>query len=82
VVQRALDKQRWLEENGLSQPELENLGIDEDTLLRWYFEERLQRAIPRDLETYGRLMDFAAPQALRRALLREWSYATKAKASR
>jgi len=74
LMQRARDKQRTLELHGLQNPSLADVGLSEEELVRWYFEEGMQRPLPPDLADYARTMGFADESAFRRAVLREWCY--------
>lgn len=49
---RALDKQQRLANRGLESPSLQDLGMREDELVRWYFEERRREPRPADLDRY------------------------------
>jgi hypothetical protein len=74
LVARARDKERVLAERGLQNPALSDAGGDRETLLRWYFEQRLGRAVPGDLGRYARDNGFEDDLGLRRAILREYCY--------
>lgn len=71
---RALAKHRGLAARGLSSPSLAEAGLDEAELWRWWFGERLGRAVPEDLEAYARSLDLPDGAALRRLVLRELLY--------
>lgn len=71
---RALVKHRCLVARGLSRPSLADAGLDEGELWRWWFEERLGRAVPEDLGAYARELDLRNESALRRLVLRELLY--------
>jgi hypothetical protein len=74
---RARDKHRALEEAGLAQPSLEDIGLSEDALFHWYFEERLGRSLEADLEAHARRVGFPDLNAFRRAVVREYCYCQK-----
>jgi hypothetical protein len=50
-------------------------GLSRVELLRWYFEDRLGRPVPADLERYWRLAGFTDESSFERAILREYWYA-------
>ncbi len=75
LSRRARDKQRAVSvvdpagtDNGAS--------CDEQGLFRWYFEERLKRDVPADLEGYARQIGMSDLIAFRRAVWRERVYVT------
>jgi len=72
--ERAADKRRRLAARGLEAPTLAELGLTEDELWRWYFEERLSRSIPGDLAGYARAQGLPDARALLRMVLRERAY--------
>jgi hypothetical protein len=74
LAARAADKQRVLTQHGLTTPDLADLGISEEDLFRWYFEEHLRRPVPVDLVRYAHLAGFGDDASLRRAVLRELAY--------
>jgi hypothetical protein len=74
LVERALDKERVLESRGLQNPRVEDIGLTQEELLSWYFEQRLSRAVPRDVFVYARENGFEDDLSLRRAMLREYCY--------
>ena len=76
VLERAVDKQRLLHASGLANAGLDDIGITEAELLRWYFTTRLGREVDSDLASYARAVGFADADALRRALVREHAYQT------
>lgn len=62
---------------------LEDIGTDSTTELAamiWYFEDRLGREIPADLEAYARSTGFADAASFRRAVWREHAYSRSLKA--
>lgn len=70
--ERASRKARVLGRAGLEQPGLDEAGLTEGALWRWYFTERLGRPIPSHLERYALDEGFTGTEALRRAVLREY----------
>jgi hypothetical protein len=72
---RARDKQRALERIGLTRPRLEDTGLSEEALMRWYFVERLGYPTTIDVASYSHAIGFPDPDAFRRAVLREYCYA-------
>jgi hypothetical protein len=74
LVARALDKERVLESRGQLNPRWEDVDLTQEELLRWYFEQRLGRAVPRDVFVYARENGFEDDLSLRRAILREYCY--------
>src|SRR5690606_19668642 len=75
--ERAADKRRRLAARGLEAPTLAELGLTEDELWRWYFEERLSRSIPGDLAGYARAQGLPDARALLRMVLRERAYLSR-----
>ena len=64
---------------------LEDIGTDRTTELAamiWYFEDRLGREIPADLEAYARSAGFADAASFRRAVWREHVYSRLLEARR
>jgi hypothetical protein len=78
LAARAVDKQRVLATQGLTTADLAELGITEEELFRWYFEEYLGTPIPPDLASYACEAGFGDDTSLRRAVLREFAYVHKA----
>ena len=74
LVARARDKERVLESRGLQNPRVEDVGLAQEELLCWYFEQRLGGAVPRDVRVYARENGFEDDLSLRRAILREYCY--------
>jgi hypothetical protein len=74
LLERARDKERVLATHGLPQPLLADAGVTEAELWRWFFEQRLGRPVPGDLNRYAHDSGFAGVDALRRAVLREHCY--------
>jgi hypothetical protein len=78
LVARAREKQRMLESRGQVDPSAEALGLTEECLWSWYFEERLHRPVVPDLAAYAHALGFSHVEALRRAVLREFCYVSQA----
>jgi hypothetical protein len=74
LAARARDKQAVLAARGLDNPSLEDCDLPLSELWSWYFEERLGRPVPKDLNAYARSLDLAGEGALLRVVLREWQY--------
>jgi hypothetical protein len=74
IERRASDKQRVLERHGLQEPALEDAGTTRTELLDWYFEHRLGRRRPPDLETALADCGLASARDLEREALRELLY--------
>jgi hypothetical protein len=71
---RARDKQRTLERIGLARPRLEDAGLSERALMRWYFVECLGYPATIDGARYASAIGFADLDAFRLAILREYCY--------
>ncbi|QSQ23953.1 hypothetical protein JY651_02925 [Pyxidicoccus parkwayensis] len=74
LLERARDKERVLSAAGMSTPRLEDVGITEDSLWRWYFEERQGRQKPESLARAASDGGFPDVDSMRRAALRELCY--------
>jgi hypothetical protein len=74
LAERARDKQRVLAAHGMDTPSLNDVGLEERDLWRWYFEEVLAVPAPDNVSAYAQTLDFEDEGALRRALLRELCY--------
>jgi hypothetical protein len=76
LSQRARDKQNLLTEKGLDDPAMRDAGLDMTELLSWYFEQRIGRPVPSDLDLEGVLLEIglADAVALKREALREFLY--------
>ncbi len=72
LAKRARDKEDALNSKGVEKPELDGLKALE--LAAWYFEQRLGRDIPEDIEGYAVRLGFADAAAFHRALWREHIY--------
>jgi hypothetical protein len=77
LLERVEHKARVLAEVGLERPGLDDAGLTEEELWRWYFTRRLGRPVPPELERFAREVGFANVDALRRAVLREHCYHRK-----
>jgi hypothetical protein len=74
LLARARDKQRLLAARGLHDAGAGDAGVDAHELVRWYFEDRLGRKVPDDLDEYCRTYGIEGRAALERALGREFCY--------
>ncbi len=74
LVERARTKMRALESRGLEDATPSDAGLDGNGLLEWYFEARLGRAVPVDIDQYCRDLGLAGRAALERVLAREFCY--------
>ena len=74
LADRAAGKQAALAGMGLESAEPGTLGPSPAVLLAWYFETRLRRPIPEDVESAARRMGFQGASEFYRALLREFLY--------
>ena len=72
LLERARNKRSALAALGLENPSLEDIGLTEEAVWRWYFEKRLGQSVPDDLDSYAQSIDFADKSALLRAVLREY----------
>jgi hypothetical protein len=73
LAARARSKQEFLEAQGLDDPSADPLA-PQATLRIWYFEQRLGRRLPDDLDAAARDLGFADRADFDRALRREWLY--------
>jgi hypothetical protein len=71
IAARAAEKRRVLAAHGLEAPGLEDAGVDEDGLWRWYFEERLGRPRPASWAAHLREAGPVDEDGLRQEALRE-----------
>jgi len=71
---RAATKRSLLESSGLSDPTLADAGLDWDRLLRWYFEERLGRGVPADVDRYSKDLGFEGKDAFQASVVREYCF--------
>jgi hypothetical protein len=74
MVERARAKQALLASLGLDQPRAEDAGVTPAGLLAWYFERRLARPLPDDVDDAAREQGFESRDQFYRAVLREWLY--------
>ena len=74
LVERAREKRRSLEAVGMQDVNAAGVGLGREALLRWYFEERLHRPVPEDLDEYSSNHGFAGRSELEQALVREFCY--------
>ena len=72
---RADAKARELAALGGAVPSLKDVGMTEPDVWRWYFEERLRRAVPENLEAFSTGAGFGGKEEMRSAVLRELFYA-------
>ncbi len=71
---RARRKQRVLASLGLDDPDPQDAGPTPAGLVLWYFERRLGRPVPDDIEAYAHGLGFAGLAEFHRALAREHLY--------
>jgi len=74
---RARQKQEALAASGGPPTETELSGLQSLQLQDWYFEQRLGRTMPNDLNAYIEQLGFAHQDAFNRALLHEYVYSTR-----
>ena len=74
LVARARRKERTLAAGGFDDPVPGHVGPAPAQLLAWYFETRLGRPIPENLEDFCRDLGFVGTAEFYRALLREYLY--------
>ena len=74
LAARARDKQAALEAEGMDHPTLDDRPAAPPRLRVWYFEQRLGRPLPDDIDAAARELGFADRTDLDRALRREWVY--------
>jgi hypothetical protein len=74
LMGRAASKQSLLESTGLKDPTLDDVGLDRGRLLCWYFEERLGRHVPADVDGYSKGLGFAGRDAFELSVLREYCF--------
>ena len=66
------DKQDRLKARGLDHPRPEDAGVVAAQVLAWYFEQRLARPLPDDIDAAAREFGFEDRDEFYRALLREY----------
>lgn len=74
LAERAISKQRRLSSRGLEDAGPDELLLEARALMTWYFEERLKRPVPADLNAYSRELGLKGRAALERLAAREYSY--------
>jgi len=74
---RALDKARVLGDSGPVETEPGQAQSSHLNLVVWYFEQRLDRPIPADLDIYARSVGLGTRQELYRVLEREYLYSRR-----
>ena len=74
LSERARRKQRVLSALGLEDPEPGGVGPPPPALRAWYFENRLGRPVPDDLDQFAHRLGFASRKDFDSALLREYLY--------
>ncbi|HEY5959320.1 MAG TPA: TfuA-like protein [Polyangiaceae bacterium] len=75
LARRAQDKARVLRERGLSEPTLQDAGLTFESLLGWYFEQRLGCPVPVNLEEFLVDNGLSGAASLEREMLCEFMYA-------
>jgi len=78
LAERAQSKQRWLSAHGLEDPSFTDVGLDARALFEWYFEDRLGRPVPADLDRHSRELGLKDRAALERHVAREYCYSKRA----
>ena len=78
---RAQEKARWIDEQGLALLSLEHLGLPGTEIFKWYFTQCLGSAVPADVWAYAQAVGFADVEQFRRAITREYLFATRASRS-
>lgn len=76
LARRAQDKARHLAAAGLDQASPDTVGITPTQLRLWYFEQRLRRPLPDDLDGWIAARGFAGRDDFHRLLLLDWLYET------
>ena len=74
LAQRAGEKQRMLESQGLLNQSVADLGLTEEELIQWYFEDCVGRDVPLDTSRYAKAIGFTDLEAFNRAVLREYCF--------
>ena len=74
LVERLRAKHAALAAEGMEDPTLEAAGLTVDELHRWYFEERLGRAVPADLYAYIANVGYIGLAAFHASVLREFCF--------
>ena len=74
---RARDKQAVLAAAGQDDVMPEDCGLTPIALAAWYFERRLARPMPEDLQAYARRLALPQLADFYRLLAREWLYSAR-----
>jgi hypothetical protein len=74
LIERSRAKRLALEQSGLADPRLADAGLELESLLRWYFEERLGSSVPPDPGEYARELGCADYDEFKLLILREYCY--------
>jgi hypothetical protein len=74
LAERARDKRRALAALGLEDPDPRAFGLTPAALRLWYFEKRLGRSVPEDVEDYARRLGCPSRGDFDRMLVREYLY--------
>lgn len=74
LAERARAKARVLATQGFDDPEPQDVGLTPVQLRAWYFEQRLARPLPDDVERSAQNLGFASTTDFDRAVLREYLY--------
>jgi hypothetical protein len=77
VHRRAQDKARWIEAQGLGTVSIVDLGLREGDIFAWYFGRSDGETPPADLWAYAQAVGFADVEQFRRAVIREYLFATR-----
>ncbi|WNG37824.1 hypothetical protein F0U61_32195 [Archangium violaceum] len=71
LLERVRHKEQALAESGQERPDLAETRLSEEELWEWYFQERLGRPVPPDINVYAQSLGFTDEDELRRAVQRE-----------
>lgn len=74
LARRAVDKHLILSELGLKNPTAHDVGMDDRSLLEWYFRDRFNNAPSSNLMSYGRRLGFRDEEDFVEAIRREKCY--------
>lgn len=74
VVKRVQVKQQWLAEFGYENISVDACGIDEEALLQWYFQDRLGRETPADMDGYAQSLGLGNRFDFLQAVAREYLF--------
>ncbi|SHF98438.1 hypothetical protein SAMN05443144_11675 [Fodinibius roseus] len=74
LCERAKSKQRLLESHGLENPQLAEVGLTEESLIKWYFDERLNHPIVEDIKQYTKGIGIEDLDEFIRMALREFCF--------